>query len=57
VSTGNLTSSERRRLCHEDMVLLEARRNMRFDEQCDRSSIEDDDNGIEDDEENYIEDD
>jgi hypothetical protein len=57
VSTGNLTPSERRRLGYEDMVLLEARRNMRFDEQCDRSNIEDKDNGIEDDEESDIEDD
>ena len=39
------------------MVLLEARRNKRFDEQCDRSSSEDKDNGIEDDEDNGIEDD
>ena len=39
------------------MVLLEARRNKRFDEQCDRSSSENKDNGIEDDEDNGIEDD
>ena len=39
-----------RRLGYDDMVLLEARRNKRFDEQCDRSSSEDEDNGIEDDE-------
>ena len=32
VSTGNLTPSERRRLGYDDMVLLEARRNKRFDE-------------------------
>jgi hypothetical protein len=38
-------------------VLLEARRSKRFDEQCDRSNSEDEDNGIEDDEENNIEDD
>ena len=46
-----------RRLGYDDMVLLEARRNKRFDEQCDRSSSEDKDNGIEDDEDNGIEDD
>ena len=57
MSTGNLTPSERRRLGHDDMVLLEARRNKRFDEQCDRSSSEDKDNGIENDEESDIEDD
>ena len=39
------------------MVLLEARRNKRFDEQNDRSSSEDKDNGIENDEESDIEDD
>ena len=57
MSTGNLTPSERRRLGYDDMVLLEARRNKRFDEQCDRSSSEDKDNGIENDEESDIEDD
>jgi hypothetical protein len=57
VSTGNLTPSERRRLGYEDMVLLEARRKKWFHEQCDRSSSEDEDNGIEDDEESDIEDD
>ena len=57
MSTGNLTPSERRRLGYEDMVLLEARGNKRFDEQCDRSSSENKDNGIEDDEDNGIEDD
>jgi hypothetical protein len=57
VSTGNLTPSERRRLGYEDMVLLEARRNKRFDEQCNWSSSEDKDNGIEGDEESDIEDD
>ena len=51
MSTGNLTPSERRRLDYEDMVLLEARRNKRFDVECDRSSSEDEDNCIEDDEE------
>ena len=49
MSTGNLTPSERRRLGYEDMVLLEARRNKRFDVQCDRSSSEDEENNIEDD--------
>ena len=57
MSTTNLTSPERRRLGYEDMVLLEARRNKWFHEQCDRSSSEDKDYGIEDDEENDIEDD
>jgi hypothetical protein len=51
VSTGNLTTSERRRIGYEDIVLLETKRNKRFDKQCDRSSSEDEDNGIEDDEE------
>ena len=32
-------------------MCLEARKNKRFDEQCDRSSSEGEDNGIEDDEE------
>jgi hypothetical protein len=31
VRTGNFTPSERRRLGYEDMVLLEARRNKRFE--------------------------
>jgi hypothetical protein len=39
------------------MMLLEARRNKRFHEECDRSSSEEKDNGIEDDEESDIEDD
>jgi hypothetical protein len=49
VSTGNLTASARKRLGYEDMVLLEARRNKRFDEPCDRSDSEDEENDIEDD--------
>ena len=49
MSTGNLTPSEKRRLVYEGMVLLEARRNIRFDEQCDRSSSENEENHIEDD--------
>ena len=49
MSTGNLTPSEKRRLVYEGMVLLEARRNIRFDEQCDRSSSENEENRIEDD--------
>jgi hypothetical protein len=49
VSTCNLTPSERRRFGYEDMVLQDARRNKRFDEQCDRSSSEDEENNIEDD--------
>ena len=57
MSTGILTPSERRRLGYDNMVLLEARRNKRFDEQNDRSSSEDKDNGIENDEESDIEDD
>ena len=57
MSTGNLTPSEQRRLGYEDMVLLEARRSKRFHEQCDRSSSEDKDNGIENDEESDLEDD
>ena len=57
MSTGNLTPFEGRRLGYEDMILLEARRNKRFHEQCDRSSSEDKDNGIEDDEDNGIKDD
>ena len=50
MSSGNLTPYERRRLAYEDMVLLEARRNKRFEEQCDRSSSEDEESDIEDDE-------
>ena len=50
MSTGNLTPSERRRLGYEDIVLLEARRNKRFDEQYDRSSSEDEES-VEDEEE------
>jgi hypothetical protein len=49
VSTGNLTPSERRRLGYEDMMLLEDRRNNRLDEQCHRSSSEDEESDIEDD--------
>ena len=57
MSTGNLTPSERRRLGHEEVVCLEARRNKRFDEECNRSSSEDKENDIEDEEGNDIEDD
>ena len=57
MSTGNLTPSERRRLDHEEVVCLEARRNKRFDEECNRSSSEDKENDIEDEEGNCIEDD
>jgi hypothetical protein len=49
VSTGNLTPSERRRLGHEEVVCLKARRKKRFDEECNRSSSEDEENVIEDD--------
>ena len=57
MSTGNLTPSEKRRLGYEDMVLLEARRSKRIDEECNRSSSEDEENDIEDEEGNDIEDD
>ena len=57
MSTGNLTPSERRRLGHEELVWLEGRRIKRFDEECNRSSSEDEENDIEDEEGNDIEDD
>ena len=55
MSTSNLTPSERRRLGYGDMVLQDARRNKRADEQCYRSSSEDyEGNGIEDDKEDIM---
>ena len=49
MSTGNLTASERRRLGHEDVMFLAARRKKRFDKQFNRFSSEDEENDIEDD--------